>query len=222
MAQSQVSHHEANRHFYDRISEAYDFIADANEKKARQTGVAALDLKPGESVLELGFGTGNEVIELAQIVGSAGRVSGIDISSGMLAVAQRKLAANPPAARIDLRVADARQLPFGDGIFDAVYSSFTLELFPDDDVPIVLKECRRVLKPSGRLSVVSMSKPKSGERVSFLEKTYVWMHRHFPHLVDCHPIDVAGTLTNNGFRVVKETDVEIWSLPVANVVATPA
>jgi ubiquinone/menaquinone biosynthesis C-methylase UbiE len=212
---------ESNRHFYDRISEAYDFLADANEKQARQVGVAALELKPGESVLELGFGTGNEVIDMAKLVGPTGRVSGIDISSGMLAVAQRKLAGNPPPAKVDLRVADARQLPFADGVFDAVYCSFTLELFADADAPLVLKEVRRVLKKEGRFGVVSMSKPKPGQHVSFLEKSYVWMHRHFPHIVDCHPIDVAGTLTAAGFRVVKETSLTIWTMPVAAVVAAP-
>lgn len=212
--------HESNQKFYDRISDAYDFIADANEKTARRAGVNALDLQPGESVLELGFGTGNEVIDLAALVGPKGEVAGIDISTGMLAVAQRKLTQTPPAARVELRVADARQLPFADGRFDAVYTSFTLELFADEEIPAVLAEIKRVLKPGGRLSVVAMAKPKAGEHVSILEKTYVWMHRHFPHIVDCHPIDVAGFVRGAGFTIAKETMMEIWSLPVASVVAT--
>ena len=214
-----ASHHENNRTFYDRISAAYDFIADANERAARLTGVEALAVRPGEKVVEVGFGTGNEVIDLAELVGPAGRVAGIDISPGMLAVAQRKLAARPVAAAIDLRVGDARQLPFEDGAFDAAYSSFTLELFPAEDIPVVLAEVRRVLRPGGRLAVVSMATVPAGQRASVLEHTYVWMHRHFPHIVDCRPIDLGALLPAGGFRITKKIDLSIWSMPVAAVVA---
>lgn len=214
-----ASHHESNRTFYDRISGAYDWLADANEGPPRRGGIAALAVKPGERILELGFGTGNEVLDLAARVGPTGSVAGIDISPGMLAVTRKKLAEKPPAAPIDLRIADARELPFADGSFDAVYTSFTLELFPCDDIPTVLAEIRRVLKPGGRIAVVSMATVKPGDTASVLERTYVWMHRHFPHLVDCQPIDAAGLVAGAGFADVVETRWEIWTMPVAVVVA---
>ena len=106
MSDPNAAHHESNRHFYDRIAAAYDLIADANERAARQAGVRALGLAAGEDVLELGFGTGNEVLEFAELVGPTGRVAGVDVSPGMLAVANRKLAVAAPKARVDLRVAD--------------------------------------------------------------------------------------------------------------------
>ena len=214
-----VEHHEANRKFYDRISDAYDLLADANEKAARQSGVKALNVKPGEKVLELGFGTGNEVLDLAELVGSTGHVAGIDISTGMLKVAMKKVSAKQPNVDINLKVADARSLPFSDGIFDAVYTSFTLELFPEDDIPRVLAEVKRVLRPGGRLSVVSMAEVKPGERASALEHVYIWMHRHFPHLVDCRPINPEAVVTAAGFQRVSRTDLQIWTMPVAVVVA---
>jgi demethylmenaquinone methyltransferase/2-methoxy-6-polyprenyl-1,4-benzoquinol methylase len=219
MSQSTAAHHESNRAFYDRISQAYDLIADSNERKARLTGLHTLDLKPGERVLEVGFGTGNEVLDLANLVGPGGKVCGIDISPGMLAVAQGKLAQKPTATPVDLRVGDARQLPYGDSEFDAVYSSFTLELFPEEDLPVVLSEVRRVLRSGGRLAIVSMAKVKPGVRPSILEDIYVWMHRHFPHIVDCRPIDAPGLITTAGFRITKAIDLTIWSMPVAAVVA---
>lgn len=218
MPDPSAEHHESNRRFYDRIADAYDFIADSNERAARQAGVAALNLKPAESVLELGFGTGNEVLDLAGLVGPAGKVAGIDISPGMLAVANRKLAAAPPAAPVDLRVGDARTLPFPDAAFDAVYTSFTLELFPAGDIPVVLGEARRVLRPGGRVGVVSMATVRPGHHTSALERVYVWMHRHFPHLVDCRPIDTEGVVTAAGFRVATVQDLEIWTMPVRVVV----
>ena len=212
-------HHESNRHFYDRIADAYDLIADSNERAARQTGVQALALRPGESVLELGFGTGNEILDLAGLVGKMGKVAGIDISPGMLAVAQRKLAAKTPAALVDLRVGDARTLPFPNAAFDVVYTSFTLELFPEGDIPVVLAEAKRVLKPGGRIGVVSMATVRQGHRASTLEGIYVWMHRHFPHIVDCRPIDTEGVLSAAGFKVSVVSDLEIWTMPVRVVVA---
>lgn len=220
MTESTAAHHESNRAFYDRISEGYDFLANANERAARLVGVRALQLQAGERVLELGCGTGNELLDLAELVGSRGQVSGIDISAGMLAVAQRKLAKQPPAAPVEVRVGDARQLPYADGGFDAVYSSFTLELFPEDDLPVVLAEARRVLRPGGRLSVVSMAQVKAGQHASVLERTYIWLHRHFPHIVDCRPIDAAGLVAGAGFQIVRRTDLEIWTMPVAAVVGS--
>jgi demethylmenaquinone methyltransferase/2-methoxy-6-polyprenyl-1,4-benzoquinol methylase len=213
-----AEHHESNRHFYDRIANAYDLIADDNERAARRSGVKALDLKAGEAVLELGFGTGNEVLDLAALVGAGGKVAGIDISAGMLTVSNRKLAGAAPKAPVDLRVGDARSLPFGDGEFDAVYTSFTLELFPAEDIPVVLAEAKRVLKPGGRLGVVSMATVRPGHHTSLLERSYVWMHRHFPHLVDCRPIDTERVVSAAGFRITSAQDLEIWTMPVRVVV----
>jgi ubiquinone/menaquinone biosynthesis C-methylase UbiE len=213
-----ASPHEANRAFYDRISGVYDWLADANEGPVRRAGVAALGVKPGERVLELGFGTGNEVLELAGLVGPAGAVAGIDVSPGMLQVAHEKLAERKPAAAVELTVGDARRLPYPDESFDAVYTSFTLELFPEDDVTLVLAEVWRVLKPGGRVAVVSMATPKGSEPNTLLERGYVWMHRHFPHIVDCRPIDPAAVVSAAGFTVASETRMAIWTMPVAVVV----
>ena len=214
MSDPNAAHHESNRHFYDRIANAYDLIADSNERAARVAGVQALALKSGEAVLELGFGTGNEVLDLAGLVGPKGKVAGIDISPGMLAVAKKKLADANPKTPIDLRVGDARSLPFENGDFDAVYTSFTLELFPADDIPVVLAESRRVVKPGGRIGVVSMATVRPGHHTSMLENVYVWMHRHFPHLVDCRPIDTEAVVKAAGFAVVSVQDLEIWTMPV--------
>jgi len=211
--------HESNRAFYDRISEAYDLIADSNERAARLVGIRELALKPGETVLEVGFGTGNEILDLAAAAGPEGKVHGIDISPGMLTVAQRKIAKARPAAAVELRVADARELPYGDETFDAVYSSFTLELFPPEEIELPLREIGRVLRPGGRFSNVSMAKVKPGQHSSTLEEIYIWMHRNFPHIVDCRPIDGPAHLAEAGFEITKCIDLEIWTMPVTAILA---
>ncbi len=209
---------ETNQSFYDRISNAYDFISDANEHKARETGEQALHLQPGQRVLEIGYGTGNSIVNLAKAVAPEGEVCGLDVSPGMQAVAEKKVAAAGLADCVHLTVGDARDLAYDDNTFNAAFMSLTLELFPVDDIPVVLAELGRVLRPGGRLGVVSMATVKEGDKASLLEKTYVWMHRHFPHIVDCQPIDVEQFVTDAGFDIQTVEEMEIWTMPVRAVV----
>jgi ubiquinone/menaquinone biosynthesis C-methylase UbiE len=211
-------HHDENSKFYDRISRAYDLISETDEHEARETGERLLSLTHGERVLEIGFGTGNSLINMAEAVGSAGKVFGIDVSRGMLAVAKKKIAIKGLTNRIELITGDARNLPYVDETFDASFTSFTLELFPVEDIPVVLAQVRGVLKRRGRICVVSMAQVEQGQHSSLMERTYVWMHRHFPHIVDCRPINPALVLHDAGFAIQNETSMEIWTMPVKCVV----
>ncbi|MEQ8856048.1 class I SAM-dependent methyltransferase [Gimesia sp.] len=204
--------------FYDRISHSYDALADSNEHVAREKGLAALAVSEGETVLEIGYGTGHSLVALAEAVGESGQVCGVDISDGMQKVSEKRVAEAGLADRVKLSVANTPPLPFEDNTFDAVSMSFTLELFPLVTIPEVLQEIRRVLKPGGRLGVVSMALTQAGEKDSILEKTYKWMHQHFPHIVDCQPIDAIGYLKESGFEIKEENNLEIWTMPVAVLV----
>ena len=101
--------------FYDRISHAYDLIADGGEHVARERGLELLAAKPGESVLEIGFGTGHSLVALAEAVGDTGSVSGVDISSGMRDVAKKRLAKDGHDQHVRLVVQETPPLPFADG-----------------------------------------------------------------------------------------------------------
>ncbi|MCA9053960.1 MAG: methyltransferase domain-containing protein [Planctomycetaceae bacterium] len=208
--------------FYNRIAGAYDLIADPGEAAARRDGEAALALQPGESVLEVGFGTGNSLLTFAQQVGTSGRVCGIDISESMRKIASTRFEHAPELARIvDLQIGDARLLPYPDQQFNAVFASFTLELFDDREIPAVLSEMRRVLRRDGRLGLVVMATPENAQHDSLLEHVYVWMHQHFPHIVDCHPVNIEPLLDETGFEVASRKRIEIWTLPVDIVIAKP-
>lgn len=130
---------------YNRISNWYDVIAGRFEKRYRNIGLQKLNTKEREIVLEIGFGTGQCILALAQSVGTSGRVYGIDISEGMCTITQSKIKEKGLSERVELTCGDAVQLPFEAEFFDAVYMSFTLELFDTPEIPTVLHECYRVL-----------------------------------------------------------------------------
>jgi len=210
---------DAARAFYTRISSVYDALADKDEHRARDLGLALLAAQPGERILEIGFGTGSSIVSLAALVGSTGRVTGIDVSPGMKAVAEQRVRSAGLAAGVDLSVGAVPPIPFEERSFEAIFAAFTLELFPDDTIPVVLREARRTLRPGGRLAVVSMDLGTDAQRRGTPERIYMWMHRHFPHIVDCRPIDVERALTASGFTLARVERLEIWGLPVAACLA---
>jgi demethylmenaquinone methyltransferase/2-methoxy-6-polyprenyl-1,4-benzoquinol methylase len=194
------------RDWYNTLSGFYDRLAEPSERPARLQGLRLLRPRAGEAILEIGFGTGHALVALAHAVGPRGRAVGVDLSDRMRDVARDRVHSEHVEGWTSLHVADARALPFPDADFDAVFCSFTLELFSDDEIPTVLAEIRRVLKPGGRVGVVSLA---SSARPSFSTRCYQRLHRWFPKLVDCHPIDATAALRAAGFSV---SNVELFSL----------
>ena len=135
--------------FYDRLSRSYDLLANASEHTAREAGLDLLAVEAGERVLEIGFGTGHGLVDLARAATPAGRVVGVDYSLGMHRVARERLVdagIGDPTRQV---LGDGRTLPLRSDGFDAVFLSFTLELF-GTAIPGVLTEIHRVLRPTGR------------------------------------------------------------------------
>ncbi len=111
----------------------------------------ALAARPGERVLDVGCGCGQTTLELAERVGAAGAVTGVDISSPMLAIAQARSvpdgAANPRYLECDAQTAD-----LGQGQYDAVFSRFGVMFFSD---PVAaFANLRKALTSAGRLAFV--------------------------------------------------------------------
>ena len=203
---------ESARAAYDRLSKWYDLLAGSSEKKFTDIGLQKLDVKAGEKILEIGFGTGNSLVSLAQLAGPTGKVYGVDLSTGMFRVAQGKLKKN--GSRVELQCADAAHLPYSDNFFDAVFMSFVLELFDTPELPLVLHECKRTLQSNGRIGVVALSKQKK-----LTVSLYEWFHMQFPAYVDCRPIHVRETIENAGFQIMDSKEMTMWGLPVEIVVA---
>ena len=111
--------------------------------------LAALDVRPGERVLDVGSGPGLLAEALAATVGADGRVCGIDTSEPMLEMARRRCEAHPQAR---FEWADAGKLPYPDASFDAAVSTQVYEYVVD--MPTALAELFRVLRPGGRVAIV--------------------------------------------------------------------
>ncbi len=117
---------------------------------------------------------------------------------------------------MELRLGDATRLPFKDNLFDAIYSSFTLEMFDAGEIPIVLNQCWRVLKPSGRLGVVSLSKQVA--KNNWMTRLYRLSYEHSPDLAG-RPYFVRKAVEETGFQILNEETVSLMGLPVEIIVA---
>jgi len=204
------------KQFYDGISRLYDCLTMVFERKYAEMALEKLSVQEGEAVLEIGFGTGYCLKRIAQSVGDEGKTYGIDISSGMLVVAKRRLERARLIDRVELCCGDATNLPYGDNTFDAVFMSFTLELFDTPEIPEVLEEVKRVLRLAGRLGVVSMSKEDTGAR---LLRLYEWAHKKWPKYLDCRPIYLRLSVIEAGYKIQSEQKARLMGLPLEIVIA---
>ncbi len=200
---------------YDRLSRFYDLLAGGSEKSCRELGLKLLDVQPGESVLEIGFGTGTSLVPLARSVGPRGKVHGLDISPGMLAVARARLQKADLPDWVEWICGDAAALAYPAEL-DAVFMCFSLELFDAPEIPLILLKCRRSLRPAGRICVVAMSKKG---KPNLMTRLYGWAHRKFPNYVDCRPIQVRETLEAAGFDPIETRRMVMWGMPVEIVLA---
>ncbi|MCY7289194.1 MAG: methyltransferase domain-containing protein [Cryobacterium sp.] len=159
--------YEAAARFYDALSGER-----AVYRAGRRSGVALLELRPGDTVLDLGCGTGLNLALLVDAVGPLGAVVGLDRSPQMLEMARRRVEANGWTS-VRLVEADAttfdpsevaNRLPEAtEGLIDAVFSSYAMSVF--DDWHPAWDRMRVLLRPGGRACIVDMQLPVGRARV---------------------------------------------------------
>ena len=122
------------------------------EQKFREYIIDLAELQPGESVLDIGCGTGTLTILAKQRLGERSEVVGLDASDEMLAVARRKAA--DKQLSVEFHFAPVEKMPFEDDHFETVLSSLMLHHLPRETKREGIMEIARVLKPGGRFTAV--------------------------------------------------------------------
>jgi ubiquinone/menaquinone biosynthesis C-methylase UbiE len=165
--------------FYGRWARLYDRLADVGTV-ARLRGAAVDALAPprGGTAVDVGTGTGANLAYLRDAVGPGGRLVGLDLTSGMLRAAQRRLSRSRSSERpaededghgtvddgveVDLLRADAARPPLRDGAADAVLASFVSGMLRDPDAAV--RRWADVVGPGGRLALLDFARSTGAGR----------------------------------------------------------
>jgi demethylmenaquinone methyltransferase/2-methoxy-6-polyprenyl-1,4-benzoquinol methylase len=141
---------------FDRSAEHYDracgIMSFGSGQRYRRGALERAGLRPGMRVLDVGTGTGLLAREMVHVLGTSGRVVGLDPSWRMMAAGRRRL-----SVRFVQGVGE--RLPFADKNFDFLTMGYALRHVPDLDQ--TFEEYRRVLKPGGRLLLLEITRPAS-------------------------------------------------------------
>jgi ubiquinone/menaquinone biosynthesis C-methylase UbiE len=203
---------------YDRLSGVYDWLT-ASERPYREQALQMLAVHPGETILEIGSGTGQALVPIARATVPGGQAIGLDRSRGMLRQARGKLSRQrADDGRFSLLRADALNIPLRAESCDGVFMSFTLELFELEEQHQLLTAVRCLLKKNGRLALVTLST----YRHTPWQDLYWSLHEHFPRAVDCRPIAASFLLAAAGFSVVRRRQEAMFGLPLEILLAVPA
>lgn len=168
------SKQEQIRRMFDKIAPSYDRLNHALslgiDRRWRRTAVDALGKHKPQQILDIATGTGDFALLLAKRI-KPQHIVGADISEGMMAVGREKVKEEGLQNVISFQHEDCMQLPFPDGSFDAVTSSYGVRNFQNLDKG--LQEMQRVLRPGGHLLIVELTPPPR-----FPMKQLFWIYAH--------------------------------------------
>jgi ubiquinone/menaquinone biosynthesis C-methylase UbiE len=168
-----------------------------------EIAIARAAVRPGETVIDIGCGSGGTTLALTKLVGPAGHVTGADVSAPILAIARERLADHPNAEAV---LADAASYDFPPGAADLLFSRFGVMFFGDPEAAFA--NMRKALKPAGRVTFACWQPPSENPwMIAPLEATY----KHVPPLPKLGPDDpgpfsfgdperVTRILTQAGFN----------------------
>ncbi len=148
------------RAMFDSIARVYDpmnlVISAFQEPRWRKRAVSLSGAGPGDRILDVATGTGKVAADLHRRAQPGGSVLGVDISSGMIAVATRRFTDRPGLTFV---VGDALELPTEDASFDAATIAFGMRNLPDYAKGFA--EMARSVRPGGRVVCLEIARPRS-------------------------------------------------------------
>src|SRR2546423_4880060 len=148
---------------FDRIAPRYDLLnrllSVGTDLSWRRRALELARLGANGRALDVGTGTGDFALALLARAPRSATVTGVDISSGMLAVAERRAAKAGVGPRYERLIASVESLPFADGMFDIAMAGFVIRNV--GDIPQGLREMRRVLRSGGRAVILDLHTPRN-------------------------------------------------------------
>ena len=220
---SDLSKKEQVAQMFDRISGRYDFLNHflslGIDKGWRKKVVSIARAQNPETILDIATGTGDQAIALSAL--KPQKVTGLDISAGMLDVGRMKIAKLGLSDLIDMKLGDSEDIPFDDDSFDVITVSFGVRNF--ENLKKGLSEMYRVLKPGGKAIILEFSQPQKfpmkqmyglyskrilpfvGGALSKDKSAYTYL----PESVEAFPYgsDFTELLENIGYNSTKDTPV---------------
>ncbi len=157
---------------YDITANLY-YLFGYREWTYRQKAVAALQLKPGDTILEIACGTGLNFSLYREAIGSKGKIIGVDLTDAMLVQAHQQVKENG-WENVELVHMDARKYQFPME-YDAIISTYALSLIPESDQ--ILARAVNGLAPGGRLVLLDLQVPKKWP--GWLIKASIWLMKPF-------------------------------------------
>ncbi|MFQ5538080.1 MAG: class I SAM-dependent methyltransferase, partial [Gemmatimonadota bacterium] len=184
---------------YDRAARRYDpyhrIVTLASDERGRRL-VVEWGVRAGDRVLDAGGGTASSALLAAERVGPSGHVTVVDLSRGMLEVGRARAREAALDGRMTFLLADMLHLPFDDGAFDAVLSTYSL--CPVYDPSAGALELYRVTRPGGRLACAHSAEPE-GRFMGALARAVERVIWKFPALsLGCRAVSVLPTLEAAG------------------------
>jgi ubiquinone/menaquinone biosynthesis C-methylase UbiE len=201
------------RNVYARLAGRYDLQHTLFTARSDERGRAILvknAVREGDVVLDCGAGTGTTGIRAAKQAGPGGKVTLFDLSEEMLEVAREKVSRSKLDLEVEYRTGDMVHLPFDDGSFDVVLSTYSL--CPLYDPVQGALEMYRVTRPGGKIGVAHSTQP-TGHLVKALADKVEDVAWRFPALsMGCRAVDVLPALEKAGGRVLlrRRIGVPLW------------
>ncbi|MDE6871642.1 MAG: bifunctional demethylmenaquinone methyltransferase/2-methoxy-6-polyprenyl-1,4-benzoquinol methylase UbiE [Bacteroidales bacterium] len=155
---------EGIRNLFDNIAPEYDRLnhvlsLDIDKTWRRRAVRRIVSRYEPLNILDIASGTGDFAIAIAKKAAKGSRVTGLDISEGMLAIGREKVAKCGLSGIIGLETGDSEKIPYAEGTFDRVSVAFGVRNF--EHIGIGLSEMRRVLRKGGTVTILELSEPQN-------------------------------------------------------------